>query len=439
MYIAREIDPLLQAWKAEPGRKPLLLRGVRQCGKTSCVRNLGASFDHYIEINLEKTPSLHRLFEGDLDVRRMVSLLEIETGQPVVPGRSLLFIDEIQACPRAILALRYLYEDLPELHVIAAGSLLEFVLKNPRQKQKIDFPVGRTRSLYLYPFSFREFLRGTGQERLCEYLDQLHPETEPNVLHEKLLEQYQAFLLVGGMPEAIVKYRQTGSFLACQAVHRDIILNFRDDFGKYDDHIPGDMIRKVFDYAIRHVCSQTKSLSAIPGLSAYYFSECVSLLQKAGLVFPVRASSCDTLPLGTGGKEANQKLLFFDTGVYLTECGLDTAGLLAAEAFDEMNKGSVVEMQTGLELIKSANPYGEASLFYWYRSGANAEVDYVIEKDSAPVPVEVKASGKGSMQSMTAFLERFPDTPYGIRVSLEDFSSCDRIRVCPVYAVSRLK
>ena len=164
-----------------------------------------------------------------------------------------------------------------------------------------------------------------------------------------------------------------------------------------------------------------------------------TLLQKAGLVFPVRASSCDTLPLGTGGKEANQKLLFFDTGVYLTECGLDTAGLLAAEAFDEMNKGSVVEMQTGLELIKSANPYGEASLFYWYRSGANAEVDYVIEKDSAPVPVEVKASGKGSMQSMTAFLERFPDTPYGIRVSLEDFSSCDRIRVCPVYAVSRLK
>lgn len=437
MYIQRDIDAVLSEWKNSNPRKPLLLRGVRQCGKTCTVRNFSQQFENYVEINLERQSSLRSVFSGDIDVRKIISRLELEAMQPIQPGKTLLFIDEIQSCPRAVTALRYFYEDLPELHVIAAGSLLEILLNN-RKKEKLDFPVGRVRSVFLYPFSFREFLRGTGQEMLCTWLDRLDPFTEENTAHEKLLEAYKIFLIVGGMPEAVAEYCEKGSFLACQNIHRDILFNFRDDIGKYDTDIPSEILRKVFDYAMHHVCGQVKVSSAIPGVSAYYFEESIKLLKRAGLIFPVHAASCDTLPLGSGIKEANKKLLMFDTGVYLTECDLDVKDLLASDVFSGMNKGSVVEMQTGLEMIKYSDPFREAGVYYWYRSGANAEVDYVIQKKNMFFPVEVKASGKGSMQSIYSYLETHPGVPYGIRVSMENFSIYGKIHVFPVYAVQKI-
>ena len=438
MYIKREIDHTLEAWKNTENRKPLLLRGVRQCGKTTAVRELAKGFDHYLEINLEKQVSLHSAFEGDLDIRRILSRLEIETGVPVKEGRTLLFIDEIQACPRAITALRYFYEDIPALHVIAAGSLLEFVLNNKKSARKIEFPVGRVRSVYMYPFSFLEFLTGTGQEMLRAYLCRLRTFQEPNDLHAKLLESYKTFLVVGGMPEAVAEYAANGSLLSCQQIHRDIMVSFKEDLDKYDSDIPTDILRKVFEYTFHNVCRQVKSSSAIPGVSAYYFDECIKLLRRAGLIYPVMASSCETIPLGASQKEANKKLLAFDTGVYLTECKLNVGELLAAEVFDEINRGDVVEMETGLEIIKYADPCEEAEVFYWYRTGANAEVDYVIQRDESILPVEVKASGKGSMQSMRSYLKTHGSVPYGIRVSLENFTAYENIRVFPVYAVSRI-
>jgi predicted AAA+ superfamily ATPase len=211
-----------------------------------------------------------------------------------------------------------------------------------------------------------------------------------------------------------------------------------DDFQKYNANMDTDTIRRVFDYALHNVCGQTKASSAVDGISAYIFDECISILRRAGLVYPVKASPCDTIPLGTAEKNTNKKLLVFDTGVYLTMCGLNVGELLSADIFDEMNKGAVVEMQTGLELIKYNSWYSEANLYYWYRSGANAEVDYCIVKENLVVPIEVKASGKGSMQSMKSFLESHAQSPYGIRVSLENFGSYDKIRVYPVYAVHRL-
>lgn len=437
MYIPREIDSFLTQWKDDSRRKPILLRGVRQCGKTQSVRHLSEQFENYAEVNLEKQPSLHSVFSGDLDVKKIISRLELETLQPIKPGRTLLFIDEIQACPRALTALRYFYEDMPDLHVIAAGSLLEIVLNN-KQKTPIEFPVGRVRSIYMYPFSFREYLRGTGQGILSEYLDSLSPDSMENLAHEKLLDTYKTFLIVGGMPEAVADYSQNGSFLHCQNIHRDILFNFRDDIGKYNTSIPADIIRQVFDYSLHHVGVQVKASSAIQGISAYYFEESVKLLRRAGLIYPVKASSCDVLPLGSSKKEANKKLLPFDTGIYLTACGLNANDILTSDVFDQLNKGNVVEMQTGLEMIKYTDPFHDAALFYWYRIGANAEVDYVIQKENTVIPVEVKASGKGSMQSIYGYLDTHPGAPYGIRVSLENFTSYEKIRVYPVYAVNKI-
>jgi len=438
MYIKRNIDCTLEEWSRQPNRKPLLLRGIRQCGKTSAVRHLSEKFENYAEINFEKEPELCRIFEGNINIRNIISYLELWLQIKIIPGKTLLFIDEIQECPRAVTVLRYFYEDLPELHVIAAGSLLEFVLGGDNTKgNNVDFPVGRVRSVYMYPFSFTEFLRGTGREMLADYLASYNNGDE-NLAHEQLLDAYKTFLVVGGMPEAVSEYVVTGSLLACQQIHRDIILNFMDDFGKYSSSVPADIIRRVFDFAVQNVCCQTKSSSAVSGVSGYYFDETINLLRRAGLVYPVKASSCDSVPLGASEKETNKKLLIFDTGIYLTVCGLNTSQLLAASVFEDINKGDVVEMQTGLEIIKYTSPYAEASLHYWYRNGANAEIDYAIVKENRVFPVEVKSSGKGRMQSMYSFLEKHPSCEYGFRVSLENFSSYDRIRVYPVYAVSRL-
>ena len=437
-YTERHIDKALLEWKNSPKRKPLMLRGVRQCGKTSAVRHLAESFRNYVELNLEKQNELCSVFDGDFDVKRIITRLELAFSQKITAGETLIFIDEIQECPRAITALRYFYEDMPDLHVIAAGSLLEFVLNQDDSKEAVDFPVGRVRSLFMYPFSFLEFLRAVGDQILIDYLENLHIFEEKNEAHEKLLARYKEFLIVGGMPEAVTEYAETGSLFASQAVHRDILLNFKDDFSKYKSKVPPDMIERVFDFAIHNVCNQVKSTTAIRGVSAYYFDECITLLRRAGLVVPVKASSCDKIPIGAGGKDANKKLLFFDTGLYLTENQLDTAGLFAAKAFDEMNKGAVVEMSVGLEMIKSSLPASTNELYYWYQSGANAEVDYVIQKGANIVPLEVKASGKGAMQSMRSYLHRFPAVPYGIRVSLEDFCEYDDIKVFPVYAAKQL-
>ena len=435
MYLHRKIDATLEAWASDPRRKPLLLRGVRQCGKTSAVRHLSEQFDNYVELNFEKQVNLRALFEGDLDIPSILSKLEVIAEQRVIPGKTLLFLDEVQECPNAIVALRYFYEDLPDLHVIAAGSLLEFVLS----EERIEFPVGRIRSIYLYPFSFSEFLEATGQSRLLAYLKNLNAFEEENVFHDKLLESYKTFLVVGGMPEAVSVYQETQSMFACQQVHRDILSAFLDDFDKYSAHISSDIIRQVFEYSIHNICKQTKASSAIPGVSAYLFDESVQLLRRAGLVYPVKASPCDTLPLGATEKNANKKLLFFDTGVYLTECGLDITSVLTAEVFSDLNKGDLVELATGLELIKNSNEYKKASLYYWYRTGANAEVDYVITQGTQLVPLEVKASGKGSMQSMYRFLSTHPLASYGVRLSLENFSQYEQIYVYPVYAVCKLK
>ena len=437
MYIPREIDSVLKEWKRAPRRKPILLRGVRQCGKTQTVRHLAEQFENYAEINLEKQPGIHDVFSGDIDVKQIITRLEIESLQPIRPGKTLLFIDEIQACPRAVTALRYFYEDMPDLHVIAAGSLLEIIL-NTKQKTLIDFPVGRVRSFYMYPLSFREFLRGTGQMLLADYLERLDPNQDKNIAHKKLLDAYKTFLIVGGMPEAAAEYIENGSFLSVQNIHRDILFNFRDDIGKYNSDVPADILRQVFDYSLHHVCTQVRSSSAIQGVSYYYFEESIRLLRRAGLIYPVKACSCDVIPLGSSEKESNKKLISFDTGIYLTGCGLNASEILAADVFEKMNKGNIVEMQTGLEMIKNSDPFQEAALYYWYRSGANAEVDYVTQRGEAIIPIEVKASGKGSMQSMFSYLETFPAVPFGIRVSLEDFSSYDRIHIYPVYAIGKM-
>ncbi|MBQ6124929.1 MAG: ATP-binding protein, partial [Spirochaetales bacterium] len=295
MYIFREIDKDLLEWKNSREIKPLLLRGVRQCGKTSTVRNLGKTFETFIEINFEKEPSYSELFSGNLDVDRICSEIELATGKRLTDGSSLLFLDEIQNCPNAITALRYFKETRPELHVIAAGSLLEFALR--KTKNPISFPVGRVRSIYMYPLSFCEFISAIGKKGLAENL-QSERRIISDTLHSEYINLYKSFLVVGGMPEAVLEYATTGSFLECQRIHRDIVDNFENDFGKYSDKVPAEEIREVFRFALRNVGNQITLTKTVPGMKASRFSTILDLLSMAGLVFQVKSSICESLPLG---------------------------------------------------------------------------------------------------------------------------------------------
>ncbi len=432
MYIERDIDKQLIEWKNSANHKPLILRGVRQCGKTSAVRNFSKQFACYFEINLDKNKKYLSLFDDDLNIENIIQRLELEFSKKVVPGNTLIFIDEIQESPRAITALRYFYEDAKDIHVIAAGSLLEFVLSG---NDAIDFPVGRVRSLFMYPFSFLEYLNAMGLKSLSDYLSE-YDFSDKNYMHDKLIEEYKKFLIVGGMPEAVLEYLNTKSLFAVAQIHKDIIINFLDDFNKYSKTIDAQVIRNVFSYCLHNVCCQIKSSSAINGVSAYIFDECLKLLNRAGLVHIVKASSCETIPLEASSKNANKKILIFDTGVYLTYSGLNIGDIFSSTAFDNLNKGEVVEMQTGLELVKYSDNYATSKLYYWYRSGANAEIDYVINNNSMILPIEVKASSKGSMQSLHQFLNIFTSVKFGFRISLENFNTYKNIRVFPVYAIN---
>ena len=228
-YYKRNIDKKLLEWKNAPKRKPLLIRGARQVGKSTAVQQLGKTFKYFVEVNLERQQSIRQLFTGDIDVFRTCESISAISGIPITAGETLLFIDEIQVCQEAIMSLRYFKEDFPELHIIAAGSLLEFALEDLP-----SFGVGRIRSLYMYPFSFDEFLMAQSLDITIEYKRKASAASPlPETVHRMLIEQLRTFYLVGGMPAAVAEWIDSKNYIECARVHNDILDTYQDDFAKY--------------------------------------------------------------------------------------------------------------------------------------------------------------------------------------------------------------
>ena len=242
-YLIRTIDRELELWKEEEHRKPLLLRGARQVGKSSVVRNLGRKFKYYLEVNFESDKEVKAFFQGNLNPKAICENLSLYYETPVVAGETLLFLDEIQGCRDALASLRFFYERYPELHLIAAGSLLEFALTDLP-----SFAVGRVRSIFLYPMSFDEFLSAISLDGLKQVKQQGNP-SHPidEIFHRKLNEQLRKFLILGGMPEVVSTYVRTGDMLKCMRVLDDLRISFHDDFAKYKENVPTLRIREVFD------------------------------------------------------------------------------------------------------------------------------------------------------------------------------------------------
>ncbi len=435
MYLKREIDKDLLAWKQDDSRKPLLLRGARQVGKSSAIRELARNFEYYLEINFEEQKQVHTLFAGDLSPEELCENLSVLYKIPVIPGKTLLFFDEIQSCIPAISSLRFFYEKLPSLHLIAAGSLLEFALEDLP-----SFGVGRVRTLFMYPFSFDEFLIAINETDLLE-IKRKSSAAEPvnEVLHKKLISLLKRFLILGGMPEVIAQYSQTQNMMACQLIINDLLVSLKSDFTKYRKRVPPSRLSEVFNSVARQTGGKFVYANSSADSNHNQIKEALELLIMAGLVIPVTHSSANGIPLGAESNEKKRKMLIFDTGIFLHLMGLEISDVLFSDDFNLVNKGSLAELFAGLEIVKSESCFSQPQLFYWQREAlnSNAEIDYLVQSGEQVIPVEVKAGTQGSMQSMFLFLEE-KHKPWGIRASLENFSSHGKIRVCPLYAIREI-
>ena len=434
IYFSRRIDAELVKWKDSGLRKPLLLRGARQVGKSSAVRHLSEQFDSYIEVNFELDEHVARVFEHDLRPDRICADLESLYHTHITDGKTLLFFDEIQACPRAISALRFFCEQRRSLHVIAAGSLLEFALA-----ELPSFGVGRIQSLFMYPFSFAEYLNVVnpiihGQLLAKRDLTPLSP-----VIHEMLTKYLRTFMLIGGMPEVVRTWADHGSYLDCEQIQADIISTYTDDFAKYKTRISPLVLRETWQSVANQACSKFVYSAVSGGFDGTRVKEALELLQMAGLVIPVTHTAANGVPFGAQSNHKFRKMLPLDNGLMLRQLGLRTGDLLLDSDTDLVCKGSLAEVFAGLELLKSGNPRVREELYYWLnlKKDRQAEVDYLTAVHGRMIPVEVKAGTRGSMQSLYYFLQ-LKNLPYGIRTSMEPFSEMEKVHIIPLYALGTM-
>jgi len=436
MHIPRSIFNQLRAWKGKASRKVLLLRGARQVGKTFIVRQLGQEFKSFIEVNLLEQPQVHTLFSNkSLDPAGILQNISAFFGIPIVDGETLIFFDEIQACPDAISALRFFHEKRPHLHVIATGSLLEFALE-----ELPSFGVGRVEYLYMYPITYFEFLVALKEELLLEQIKRASP-TSPlsELLHNKSLALLKTYLSIGGMPEVLANYAQTQSLNDVGRLHSLIVTGYEDDFAKYRKRLQTEQLRETFRSAAVQVGKKFVYSHAYRDANSKTVHQALETIVKAGIVHKVFHSSGNGLPLGAEKDLTKFKTLPLDIGIYSRLSGLPVSELALLDPLMLITKGPLAEAYCGLEILWSQPSYAQETLFYWHRESksANAEVDYLLQLHGKIFPLEVKSSGKGAMHSLRIFMQE-KKRALGIRVSTENFGRLDDILIVPLYAVAEL-
>ncbi len=431
----RIIDFHLDKWKVDPYRKPLLLRGARQVGKTYAVRRLGQGFQHFVEVNFEQLEEAASIFEKDLVAERIIRSLSLLVKAPIIPGETLLFLDEIQQSPRAILALRYFYEEMPDLHVIAAGSLLEFAIA------KVGVPVGRISMLYMYPLSFLEYLVATGNLLIAREISthQLGVLMEEPI-HTKILDILGEYLSIGGMPETIARWIQTKDPASSLKVLQEIAATYRQDFEKYARKTQVKYVEQLFRQ-IPHLVGKKFSYREIHGeYRKRELAPALELLESANVVHIIRHSSGQGIPIGSDVDFETFKIIYLDVALCQSILGSDISiwFLRPLEGFE--NRGEIAEAFVGQELLCYASPDNKADLYFWKRKEKNstAEVDYLLQRGEQILPVEVKSGHGKTLRSLRLFLETHPKSSLGIRFSALDYSVVENLDSRPLYAVASL-
>lgn len=429
----RTIETQLIGWKNRTNRKPLILRGARQVGKSFVLKKFGLNnFKACVVADFEQKKSLHKIFSKDLVAKTLVRALEVELEQRIIPGEAILILDEIQTCPRALMALRYFYEELPELHVVAAGSLLEFAM------EEFSFPVGRVEFLRLYPVDFREYLLARKAEILLENRPNLSTtEAIPENVHERFVEYLREYFIIGGMPEAVNAFVETGAFEEVNRVHASLMRSYEDDIPKYETRVDTDCLLHVFEAIPRHLGQQIKYTSLYPEKRIESIKGALKVLERALLVHPVCATQAGGLPLGASSSGKIFKQVFVDIGLARHMAGIPASEVLHGKDLLHSFRGALAEQYIGQEILAARGGSENDKLYYWTSPGpGDAEVDYLIVDNGRILPVEVKSGPAGKLRSLAQYLLRHPECPEGLVFHSGNIlrAQNSKIRFLPLYA-----
>lgn len=399
----RKAINFLQKWLIADNRKPLVIRGARQVGKTWLVRHFAQEKGRkLIEINLERFPKLAASFSSN-EPSVVLKRLNADFETVIDPANCILFIDEIQAAPELIPKLRWFAEDLPELPVIAAGSLLEFVLG----KKEFSMPVGRISYMFMEPLSFEEYLIAQNKNELVTQIKEFTWSTGiSEFTHEKLISFFKEFIIIGGMPAAVKVWNNTQSLSDVAQVHNDILNTYRDDFGKYSSRIPPKRLEEVMTKVPRvlgkkFVYSSVNENERIPVIK-----DALELLCQARVCHQISASSANGVPLAAELLKSFFKVILLDVGLSSADLGLSLSEVQSVEELDLINKGGIAEQVVGQLLRTIAPLYQEPALYYWINpeKSSSAEIDYLIQHGSKVIPIEVKAGKSGKLKSLHVFM-----------------------------------
>lgn len=423
----RKIYDELVKWKNKPGKMPLLVNGARQVGKSYILQKFGKQeFDNYIIVNLETDKALAEKFEESITPMAVIQYLESAHSQRIIPGKTLVILDEIQASERALSSLKYFCEQASEYHIVAAGSLLGVAIN----RQKYSFPVGKVDEITLFPMDFEEFLWAFDRENFADLIREHYESNEPLDVHSMAIDFYNKYLIVGGMPAAVKEFLNTNSFVAVADIQNRILNGYIADMAKYADPYISIKIRACYESIPAQLAKENHKFqySVIQkGGSATIFGETIEWLKYAGVVLKCQKTTQGTMPIKVYVDLSDFKLYMSDVGMLTMQSGLVAQAILSPLETGNSFIGAIAENYVAQAFAANLTP-----LIYW-KNDNTAEVDFVIQKGVDVIPVEVKAGMRVRSKSMGVFMTKYK-CPYGIRVSKKNFGFENGIKSVPLYA-----
>ena len=425
----RKVSDSLVEWKNNPQRKPLIINGARQVGKTYIVEQFGNEhYESVIYLNMEIEDTLGKFLDTELSPKKIIQYLEAIRGMEITAGKTLIFFDEIQACERALSSFKYFYEQMPEQHVIGAGSLLGVAIN----RQKYSFPVGKVNEINMFPLDFEEFLWAMNREKLAEEIKTHYANNAPmpEALHQTALELYQQYFIVGGMPAPVEIFVKTESYIKVQAVQNEILSEYIADMSKYAVPTTSVKIRACYysipaQLAKENAKFQYKVVQR--GGTASLFGEAIDWLGFAGNVLKCQRLEHGYMPIAAYSDLINFKLYMADIGMLTLRSKISLQTLLSPVEVDNTFLGAMTENY--IAQVFATKGY---DLFYWQSDG-KAEVDFVLQKDDAVIPIEVKKGKRNRSKSVAVFAEKYK-SPYSIRITKKNFGLENNIKSVPLYA-----
>jgi predicted AAA+ superfamily ATPase len=427
----RKITEILLKWKNKPtGRMPFLMYGARQVGKTHIIREFGEQqYKNVAYFNLETNQTVSSYFTENIEPERILRFLESESQERIIPGETLIIFDEVQTCERALTSLKYFNEKTPEYHIICAGSLLGVAIN----REKYSFPVGNVDSITLFPLDFEEFLWALNERRLCEEVKIAFDQNEPlpAALHEKALDLYKLYLIIGGMPRAVLEYIETKSLLTVPDVQNKIINDYIADMAKYASNTESVKIRAAYNSIPVQLAKENKKFQyklAQKGGTSAIFGAAIEWLGFAGVVLKCERLEQGFMPISVYRDLSGFKLYMSDVGLLTMTSGISQHTILSAGKIENTFIDAVAENYVAQALANK-----RYALYYWTSKGT-AELDFVLQKGDDIIAVEVKTGARTKSKSLNLFVTKYKPA-YSIRISAKNFGFENNIKSVPLYAV----